>query len=301
MTYDFVEYRLAFDGPLRIGADHRERAAVWPRLHSDLLYRAIASAWRELQPGDSAEMPGWPDAPAARLSSAFPWTDSHGSLAPAPADPGRLVRLLAPADGVVEHPDGRHWTVSSRARAKFNRRTARRDERFVIHEVRFTQAAGLWFGARFDSPEVRQHFEAVLRYLGDCGIAGGRSTGAGRFRVVAIRDIGDRGAPGGDGHHDRAVWCLSRYRPTESEYANGALLAEPGVPAWSGWSVPGTESDLRFLAEGSILATHSAFDPLRAGSAIAVDMPGGAASSPRPGWLFAMALPLAVAAGVSSI
>ena len=281
MSFNFLEYRLAFSGSLRVGDEHHEAAADWPRLHSDLLYRAIASAWRDLQPDGNALPPGWPDKPAIRLSSALPWVAALGPLAPAPD--GQLLRLTAPADGPVAGDALLNaWTVHRRSRASFNRRTSRRDERFAVSEVRFSPGAGLWIGVRFDSPEHRAPFEAVLRYLADSGIGGGRSTGSGAFRVVGTNSHTAPDTPG------PALWCLSRFRPTESEYADGKLLAAPAQAQWSAWPIPGGDTELGYLGEGSLLAAHDGLNALSAGSVMQVELPGRSEPSPRAGFLFAV-------------
>ncbi|MGE0431708.1 MAG: hypothetical protein AB7K09_09005 [Planctomycetota bacterium] len=287
MSFNFFEYRLAFHGPLRVGDEHHEAACAWPRLHSDLVYRALAGAWRELQPDGQAAPPGWPEKPQLRVSSALPWVASPGALAPS-AD-GQLLELAAPGKGPVDAAAiSSAWSVSRRARASFNRRSARRDERFAVSEVRFADNAGLWLGVRFDSPALRAPFEAVLHYLGDCGIGGGRSTGAGTFRVVGTHEhtaTADTTAAG-------TLWCLSRFRPSEAEYADGKLLQPPARATFSPWPVPGTGSDLGYLGEGTLLAPHPGLNALAAGTVMHVDLPGRAEKSARAGFLFAVPAPV---------
>lgn len=292
VAVDYVEYRLTFRAPLRIGETHRETADHAPRMSSDWLRRAIASAFRELhgKPMDTADTAG------VRLSSAFPFTAEHGALAPAEFAGGALVRLEAPHEGPVAVSSW-PWVVSSRARASFNRRTGRRAERFSVTDVRFLDGAGMWFGVRFDddngttataTTEFRREFDAALRYLGDCGIGGGRSTGSGIFSLASVRDI-SLSTTTGAAVDPTAWWVLSRFRPSENEFAGGRLLAGPAAVKWATWPIPDSESVIRFIGEGSVIAGHDGLDPRRAGQTAPITV--GSADA-RCGFLFALPAPL---------
>jgi hypothetical protein len=306
MSFDFFDYRLRFTAPLAVGETFRDSAARLPMLHSDLLANALASAWRELH-GSDAEwpLPGTPEAPAITISSALPYTDELGPLAPlanSSGGPPVIVRRDAPGDGPIPPwPDATPpWTVAARARAEFSRFSARRTQRFTAGEIRFAPAAGLWLGVRFaDADADRAAFEAALRYLGDCGIGGRRSVGAGRFDVDAVGEVSVPAA--GD---DAAVWCLSVYRPSDAEFAGGSLVAPPASPIWVSrrlrTAADGVQ-ELTLLGEGSCLvATADLRSAGGAGTVYRFDEPVGSTSRPRHkvGRLFA--LPAPVPAGVAN-
>jgi CRISPR type III-A-associated RAMP protein Csm4 len=121
----------------------------------------------------------------------------------------------------------------------------------------------LFFAARLDDPALLAPLRELLARLGEAGLGGRRSTGAGAFTVD-----GSHAAPGflagdgdgGEGAAPRARLLLSLYLPTRDEVARGALGGMGGDAVLrGGWIGSGGPTGLRkrpvrMLVEGTVLA-----------------------------------------------
>ncbi|MGD9825963.1 type III-A CRISPR-associated RAMP protein Csm4, partial [Desulfobacter sp.] len=90
---------------------------------------------------------------------------------------------------------------------------------FYCTDQFFSNTAGLFFLARFDSDDVRKKFEASLRLLEDCGIGADRSIGKGGFSFSSVAT--EFPVPDAAG----AWLTLSLYHPTRQEVQKGVLTS----------------------------------------------------------------------------
>lgn len=283
-AYDFTDFRLDFGpAPLVLGDDADASRLT---LASDWLFRALQSAWRELfaEPLDASK-------PPFTIGSALPHVDGV-ALVPRPlnlnaATIGGADWLVRDALWAGEHsrivvPDAQRisaaWRVTSRPRAAIDRISSRHARRFSQRECVFAPGCGMWIGARaIGDRAALDRLERALRYLGDCGIGGGRATGAGAFNVdrleVAIPDDVATAA--------QAELLLSRATLTEADAANADALASPSaaiaftsavVPTKPGSPARDTDREavsITLLAEGCVW-------PLAGDKAKPVSIKGGA-------------------------
>ena len=313
-SFDYLEYRLRFPGPLQLHRD-ASRPGDPPSVPSDLLYAALDRARGEL--GLSEGLIG-----RVRVSSAFLFTDRLGALAPLLGVDRSLswVSVAYPEAGDQRPALLSAWTRVDHPRAQFDRVRGRAAGRFATPEVRFAANAGLWVAVRFLEPETaesdRRDVEAALRYLGDTGLGGGRSVGAGRFELLNATPVPEQesgeGAASGSGERggskpSESLWVWSRFRATSDERTGEWWKRTEARVRWESWRTPQTAASSgpgssakgageiwRFIGPGSVVPTEPAlpFDPRRAGAQEAIVAADTGRTLTRTGFLFAVPAPV---------
>jgi len=282
-----VAYLLEFRGPLRVGGRGFQREALAHTLHSDVLFSALVWAVRRLwgfQAASAWVAPFTSAAPPFLLSSAAPFVRRVDDGRPVLLFPrpvawhgqgdGKAWRraswvseqalhrpqeVLAVEDGALvtqeeayRLPPGPWWRESLVARVALDRLSQASNLYFVRHRY-FRPGCGLWFVAHYLDEGWRSRLEAALKALGDEGIGGERSRGAGRFRIADT-------VPGPPPAPDSASPCLNLalWFPREEEFS---LLARSQylLLERSGWvcspDIPQAVRNLRvqMVREGAVL------------------------------------------------
>jgi CRISPR-associated protein Csm4 len=133
---------------------------------------------------------------------------------------------------------------------------------YTVDLVKFSPGCGLAVLAQVED-EWRDDIVACLRWLGDAGLGGRRSTGAGQFDLaVEAIEIAEPSEP-------NAHVTLSHYVPTARELEAG-VLGEPArisIVDRSGWigSIDGSglrHKSVRMIAAGSVVARTAAGPPV---------------------------------------
>lgn len=265
-------FRLVPRGPFHFGLDASGQPS--PTVASDTLFGALCLALRELfGPMRLASLlriiRGSGDTPPIRLSNAFPYIGDVLFL-PNPVGHGwvsqRLFETLANggtggerrelqdgllvADAEEALPSGPAWVVEQVRRARVGGSGV---EPFVDHVVRFAPGCGLAVLAQIDA-DWRETVIAALRSLGDTGIGGRRSWGAGQFELqIASVEVREPAQPD--------CYCtLSLYLPSVRELEGGVLNppARYQLEERGGWTTVATGSvrrrTVRMITAGSVLA-----------------------------------------------
>ncbi|MCS6800678.1 MAG: hypothetical protein RMM58_09925 [Chloroflexota bacterium] len=304
-------FRLIPRGPFHFGPDASGEPS--PVVASDTLFSALCLSLRELfGPARLASflriIRSAGDAPPLRFSSALPFVGDT-LFFPAPGGTGwvsqRLFEAMAAGEegGEIRElqegrlraskteplPEGPVWAVEEVRRARLG---AGGVEPFADRLVRFAPGCGLAVIAQIDAG-WRDDVIAALRSLGDTGLGGRRSWGAGQFDLdVRSIEIREPSQP--------ARYCtLSLYLPSVRELEGGVLNppAQYQLEDRSGWtaSAAGTvrHRTVRMIAAGSVLAPVDGRPPvgrmadvtpagfrehevLRAGWALPIGMAGAA-------------------------
>lgn len=289
-----VKFRPA--GPWRFGADSGARDRTDVIGHSDVLYSAITHAFAAL-----GDLDGWladtaspTAAPAVRFSSLFPFqgrtffVSPPRNLWPPPSERlrfkgARFAPLALVQDLVAEQPvredrwevdpvsgcviaAGSHapFRVVLRTQAVVDRPTGAASPHSVS-AIEFHANAGLWAVIAYASDADRDRWqvplESALRYLGDTGIGGERSSGWGRSEHVEFT----RGAwpeillPNGSSASSAAsgYWLLSLYNPAHEDgvtldRGDYSLVTRSGrVDSRAGSGA--AKRALRMIEEGSVV------------------------------------------------
>ncbi len=124
-----------------------------------------------------------------------------------------------------------------------------------IETLGFNTDCGLYFAARFDTPETQQKFESLLRVLADTGIGGERNAGYGAFDV----SVDQIEIPTHDGQQSVTLSPICPKSPAELESLRTGEIAYnlQSVPGWistTGENMP--RKRVHLLAEGSVLHTE---------------------------------------------
>lgn len=264
--------RLVPRGPFHFGLDASGQPSA--TIASDAMFSALCLALRDLfGPMRLASflriIRGSSDMPPVRLSNALPYAGEVLFL-PNPRGQGwisqRLFETLATggtlgeirelqdglliADALEPLTSGPVWMVERVRRARVGHGGV---EPFVDQVVRFAPGCGLAIVAQIDA-DWRETVIAALRSLGDTGLGGRRSWGAGQFDlVVESVTLREPARP--------AYYCtLSLYLPTVRELEGGVLNppARYELEERSGWTTTagGTvrRRTIRMVTAGSVLA-----------------------------------------------
>jgi CRISPR-associated protein Csm4 len=264
-------FRLVPRGPFHFGPDANGEPA--PVVASDTLFSALCFSLRDLfGPMRLASffriIRSAAEAPPLRFSSAVPYAGEVLFL-PNPAGTGWVSQRLFEAqangeplgetrqaqDGRLTFasderlPVSRVWAVEEVRRARVGIGGV---EPFVDRLVRYAPGCGLGVLAQID-PDWQDDIVAALRALGDAGIGGRRSWGAGQFEVaietVEIREPGQA----------ERYCTLSHYLPTARELEGGVLNppARYQLEDRGGWTAGQSGSvrhrTIRMVATGSVL------------------------------------------------
>ncbi|MFN8532465.1 MAG: hypothetical protein U0556_02840 [Dehalococcoidia bacterium] len=303
--------RLQPRGPFHFGTDHTGAPA--PVIGSDTLFSAVCLALRDLfgpvRLTSFVRVVRSAADPPLRLSNAMPFSGNVLFL-PALSGDGWVSQSLFEAQIAGEPlPETRHlqagwlqaceaddlpvervWTVDRRRRVRLGAGTP---EPFEDSAVRFASGCGLAVLALIDA-EWRDDVLAAIRSLGDSGIGGRRSTGAGQFDLaVESLDLRVPDAP-------TAYCTLSYYLPSARELEQG-VLNEPAhyrIDDRTGWTSGPAGSfrhrSVRMITAGSVVAPVDSRPPvgrladvtptgfrdhevLRAGWSFPIGVRGGAA------------------------
>lgn len=290
-----VEYwvvKLSFHSPAHFGdgGTENEVSASW--VHSDTVWGALIATWFRFGLDREYDLAGRLDGPGPfpfAISSAFPYVGDRLYL-PRPRGIGNQglsgERKLAKETALLPLPLFAAWTagrqvpaddvkeanraLSERIRTEMRARVvldrvSHRSRIFHSAYTTFAPEAGLWFLLRLSEPNLQPLLERAVARLGEEGLGGDRSIGAGAFSASWMRIAGTEPGwaellrPAGAG--DR--YCLlSLCNPVESE--REALFTADSVLEVierKGWSQTrgGQQcfrSPVRMLAEGSLLGAE---------------------------------------------
>jgi len=285
-------YKLKFNAPLHIGAHGVGYEETGNMIHSDTLFSAILSLWRNFYEDDIESIC---KAPPFIISSAFPFKQDILFFPRPMVRIGKetksedqkekklkrvefiskqlLESILKGESGNLEFneedtfQDGEFWHSNQPSFNKNNDilfaerelprvaidRNTNSSEIFYFSEIVFEKDSGLFFLARFINKGIRQKFEAVLRLLGDEGIGGDKRMGKGLFSLDIQEDFHILFPENADG-----FLTLSLYYPQESEFNGGVLNnASYNLISRKGWlHAPGAmtlrRKEIRTFTEGSV-------------------------------------------------
>lgn len=180
-------------------------------------------------------------------------------------------RLLMGGKVWVAHADGalpinrygaeveRFWQVETVPHVTVDRGQATSNY-FQVGKVNFAEGCGLYLLAEERQPGAANSLLALLRYLGDSGLGGRRSTGQGQFTVDRVATPMLPSSP-----HPQRMVLLSRYRPSHAEIADRVFgpQASYGLVRIGGWLQSPTSTvaaqrrqNLHMLSEGSVVHLH---------------------------------------------
>lgn len=278
--------------PLHLGEATGALERISGVIHSDTLFSALCHAWGYLFGKDGVDgllaayaNGGHP----IRISSAFPYTETNGECGPhrayyLPAPPN-LGSAFGPQTGkeakklrYITATMYRKWLDNGLAEEDLEdmvRAQQSVDETFEIRadvhvaldrptlkglpyyvsRLHCRQGGGFYFLYECD-PAVEKDFRSAMRFLGDLGIGGERSTGSGAFEPEFL----DSELLPSPGYTDSGAWlCLSLAFPREDELdkLKGSQIALLERKGWI--SSPFTPDSFRrkrllMIAEGSFLS-----------------------------------------------
>ncbi len=109
----------------------------------------------------------------------------------------------------------------------------------------FSDDSGLYFLAEFSSDEVKEKFMAALRYLGETGIGGKRTSGMGKF---TIEDVEEVEFPA-DGDRFLSLSLVSPADEEEAKSGSGEFVERSG---WVNFGRPKRQLNVVMFEEGSV-------------------------------------------------
>lgn len=173
----------------------------------------------------------------------------HGTLWVTEEERNNLLNAF-----MVKEPEDIYiWKEQEVPRVTLDRKTSA-SEIFYFSRIVFSGDCGYFFLVKYLDPQLKQKFETVLRFLGDLGIGGDRTTGHGQFKPIFGEDY-IFSEPSETDH----FLTLSLFFPKESEIKNG-LLGEEAAYEFikrGGWihspqAMNLRRKSVRMFAEGSV-------------------------------------------------
>lgn len=128
---------------------------------------------------------------------------------------------------------------------------------FQFTSLWFNENAGLFFLVRFNENRIKDKFTSVMRFLGDSGFGGDRSSGYGKFSIAAG---GSFQFPDEPSEH---FITLSLFNPEPGSLAEILKGAQYHLLSRMGWVSPGRgvpyrRKSIRMFAEGSVFKGSAA-------------------------------------------
>lgn len=314
--------RFRFQGPTHFGeagAD-QERTRTW--LHSDTLYSAVWATWARagLRPGLEEWLPRFGDWRPFCLSSAFPFV-GETLFFPRPMIPVAGVEQdpkLVKATTFVSQEPFAAWVrgerispedlrtgsgllqgasrTQLRSRVSLDRVTTA-SNLFSTAYVSYAREAGLWSLVACDDEQMRASLRTAVALLGEQGMGGERSTGAGRFEAD-WQDVTNepfwQGLAVGE-RPDQPHVLLSLCNPAPAELERIIPNSHCQMTVRRGWSesqngFQQVRLPVRMLSEGSVLRSAPR------GRLVDVSPPGWIAQHGHPIYRCGIALSVPVSA-----